>query len=186
MCFTGHGRGSTLTISCLASFLVLWRASSASPSSWRAKAGFRVDHECYGEVCLGESYGGQFGIPIFGWQPDYVESLERGTAQAAAMARAFGIIRDAAYRRKSCGAMFCSPALWQQPLTTYHNKVLRNATAPYFFQICRPRGRFSPPSRPPPRSSRRGRPLAHVGLGTVLSHAKSELLNAPDSAHARS
>jgi len=68
VCFTGHGRGSTLTISCLASFLVLWRASSASPRSWRAKAGFRVDHECYGEVCLGESYRGQFGIPIFGWR----------------------------------------------------------------------------------------------------------------------
>jgi hypothetical protein len=28
--------------------------------------------------------------------PDYAESLERGTAQAATMARAFGIIRDAA------------------------------------------------------------------------------------------
>ena len=48
--FTGHGRGSTLTINCLASFLVFWRASSASPRSWRAKAGFGVDHECYSEV----------------------------------------------------------------------------------------------------------------------------------------
>jgi hypothetical protein len=37
LCFTGHGRGSTLAINCLASFLVLWRASSASPRRWRAK-----------------------------------------------------------------------------------------------------------------------------------------------------
>jgi hypothetical protein len=37
LCFTGHGRGSTLTINCLASFFVLWRASSAFPRSWRAK-----------------------------------------------------------------------------------------------------------------------------------------------------
>ena len=33
LCFTGHGRGLTLTINCLASFLVLWRDSSASPRS---------------------------------------------------------------------------------------------------------------------------------------------------------
>jgi hypothetical protein len=25
-------------------------------------------HEYYGEVCLGESYRGQFGIPVFGWR----------------------------------------------------------------------------------------------------------------------
>jgi len=29
-----------------ASFLVLWRSSSASHASWRAKAGFGVDHDC--------------------------------------------------------------------------------------------------------------------------------------------
>jgi hypothetical protein len=59
VCFTGHRRGSTLTINCLASFLVLWRGSSASPRNWRARAGFGVDLEFYGEVCLGESYRGQ-------------------------------------------------------------------------------------------------------------------------------
>ena len=37
LCFTGHARSSTFTINCLASFLVLWRASSASPRSWRTK-----------------------------------------------------------------------------------------------------------------------------------------------------
>jgi hypothetical protein len=43
-------------------------AASAALSSRRAKAGFRVNHERYDEVCLGESYRGQFGIPIFGWR----------------------------------------------------------------------------------------------------------------------
>ncbi len=97
MCFTGHGRGSNThhqslsILSCsLASFLGI-------PSSWRAKAGFRVDHECYGEVCLGESYRGQFGIPIFGWRPDYAESLERGTAQAARHGAGIRHNPDAAY-----------------------------------------------------------------------------------------
>jgi hypothetical protein len=68
VCFKGHARGSTLTINCSASFLVLWSASSASPRSWRAKARSGVDHEFYGEVCLGESYRGQLGIPSFGWR----------------------------------------------------------------------------------------------------------------------
>jgi hypothetical protein len=38
------------------------------PTELARQAGFGVDHECYGEVCLGESYPGQFGIPIFGWR----------------------------------------------------------------------------------------------------------------------
>jgi hypothetical protein len=53
----------------LFSILILFfGAASAALSGWRAKAGFRVDHECYDAVCLGESYRGQFGIPIFGWR----------------------------------------------------------------------------------------------------------------------
>jgi hypothetical protein len=38
------------------------------PTQLARQAGFGVDHECYGEVCLGEPYRGQFSIPIFGWR----------------------------------------------------------------------------------------------------------------------
>jgi hypothetical protein len=38
------------------------------PTQLARQGGFGVDHEFYGEVCLGESYRGQLGIPIFGWR----------------------------------------------------------------------------------------------------------------------
>jgi hypothetical protein len=53
----------------LSSFLVLFFGDFlGGPTQLARQAGLGVDHECYGEVCLGESNLGQFDVPIFGWR----------------------------------------------------------------------------------------------------------------------
>ena len=95
--FTGHGGSSALAIRSFNDLPFPLVSVVCARANCLGKAGFQAGQESSTTHIFGESPYGSGRYFDLRLAPDYAESLRCGKAQAAAMARSFGIFRNSAH-----------------------------------------------------------------------------------------